>query len=113
MKLYLKDSNVLEIDSNTKLELLNKEEFAMSIQSISDPPSVDSKVGIVTSLRYILVQNGIEYLGESVANFTKRPIISNIIDDNSPYIIELVDWCLSKNKDMFYDFNIKENKKAD
>lgn len=106
MKIYLKDGNTLEYDSNTKLELLNASEFVEAIRSISEPPSVGNKIGAISSLRYILVHNNVEYLGESIVNFTKRPMISNNIDDNSPYNVQLIDWCLDKEKDMFYEINI-------
>ncbi len=106
MRLYLKDGNTLEFDSNTKLELLNSNEFKEAIQSITEPPVIGNKIGAISSLRYILVNNNNEYLGESIADFTRRPIISNTIDDNSPYIVQLLDWCLDKDKDMYYEINI-------
>jgi len=113
MKLYLKNGNILEIDANTKLQLLNAEEFVMAIKSLKSPPGVQVSFSLIASLRYILVHNSIQYLGESVANFKGRPTISNNIDIKSPYKVELVNWKLSDSEDKYLEFIITEQNKME
>ncbi len=103
MKLFLKDGNIFELNSNTKIELLNIDEFGSIIRSASN--SVPAK-HIIIGLKYKLICNNATYMGESI--FDSYKSISNTIDDNSPYKVELVNWRLSDKEDKYLEMNIIE-----
>ena len=106
MKLYLKDGNVLQINENTKLEILNVAEFVSTIKKESSfIPAGHIKV----RLKYNLICDETEYNGESV--FDSHKSISNDIDTNSPFKVELVNWKLSDNEEKYLEFNILKNEK--
>ena len=90
MKIYIEKENTLQIDENTKLVLLNADEFVSTIKRKSGfVPAGHIRV----SLKYKLVYNNDEYIGESI--FDSYKDISNTIDKNAPYRVELVNWKLS------------------
>lgn len=107
MKLYLNNGNVFEIDNNTKLELLNTDEFVSVIKRESSfIPAGHIKV----ELKYNLICNENKYSGESIFDSNKG--ITNNIDVNAPYKIELVNWKLSDNEEKYLEFNFvkKDNR---
>lgn len=100
MKIYIEKENTLEINQNTKLVLLNANEFTSSINAESK--FVPAR-HIEVKLEYKLVYNNHEYNGESI--FDSYRGIINKIDDDSPYKVELVNWKLSDENKKFLEFN--------
>ncbi len=106
MKLFIEKENTLKIDENTELVLLNVNDFVSSIKRESSfVPAGHIKV----SLKYKLINNDKEYFGESI--FDSYKDISNTIDDNSPYKVELINWKLSDKDEKYLEFNIEKNSK--
>ena len=103
MKIYIEKENTLQINENTKLVLLNVEEFVAGIKRKSSfAPSGQIRV----TLKYKLVCNNTEYVGESI--FDSYKDISNTIDVNSPYKVELINWKLSDKEEKILEFNFEE-----
>lgn len=105
MKIYIEKENTLQIDEDTKLVLLNVDEFVSTIKRESDfVPTGHIRV----SLKYKLVYNNNEYCGESICDSYKD--INNTIDKNAPYKVELVNWRLSDKDEKYLEFNfVKAN----
>lgn len=100
MKIYIDKENTLQIDENAKLILLNVDEFVSTLKRESGfVPAGHIRV----SLKYKLVHNNNEYVGESI--FDSYKDISNTIDDNSPYKVELINWKLSDKDEKYLEFN--------
>ena len=100
MKLYLNNGNVFEIDDNTKLELLNADDFVSVIKRESNFIPTGH---IIVELKYQLICDGNEYTGES--SFDSYNGITNDIDVNAPYKVELVNWNLSDDEEKYLEFN--------
>lgn len=100
MKLFIEKENTLEIDKNAKLILLNVDEFVSTIKRESGFVPAGH---IRASLKYKLVNNNDEYAGESI--FDSYKDISNTIDQNSPYKVELINWKLSDKDEKYLEFN--------
>jgi|GEM_PF-2921195 hypothetical protein len=100
MKIFIEKENTLQIDENAKLILLNVDEF---ISIIKRESSFVPAGHIRVSLKYKLVYNNNEYAGESIFDSYKG--ISNTIDDNSPYKVELTNWKLSDKDEKYLEFN--------
>ncbi len=100
MKIYIEKENTLQVEENTKLILLNVEEFVSAIKRGS---SFVPAGHIRVSLKYKLVCNNNEYAGESI--FDSYKDISNTIDANSPYKVQLVNWKLSDKDEKYLEFN--------
>ena len=94
----------MQIDEDTKLVLLNADEFVSTIKRKSGfVPAGHIRV----SLKYKLVYNNDEYVGESIFDSYKN--ISNTIDKNAPYNVELVNWKLSDKDEKYLEFNFVKN----
>ncbi|MBP5684612.1 MAG: hypothetical protein J6X02_05095 [Bacilli bacterium] len=107
MILYLKNGNTLTINNDLKLELLNVDDFVSIIkEASSNVPAPHFKA----TLKYKLIDNEKEYLGEST--FDSYNGIKSTIDEESPYIVELDDWRLSDNTEKYLSFNITSKKKT-
>ena len=100
MKIYIEKENTLQIDESTKLILLNVDEFVSTIKRES---SFVPAGHIRVSLKYKLVYNNDEYVGESI--FDSYKDIINIIDQSSPYKVELINWKLSDKDEKYLEFN--------
>lgn len=100
MKIYIEKENTLQIDENTKLVLLNADEFVSTIKRES---SFVPAGHIRVSLKYKLVYNNNEYIGESI--FDSYKDIRNTIDTNAPYKVELINWKLSDKDEKYLEFN--------
>lgn len=100
MKIFIEKENTLQIDENAKLILLNVEEFVSTIKRES---SFVPAGHIRVSLKYKLIYNDNEYAGES--SFDSYKGISNTIDPNSPYKVELINWKLSDKDEKYLEFN--------
>ena len=104
MKIYIEKANTLQIDKDTKLVLLNADEFVSTIKRESGfVPAGHIRV----SLKYKLIYNNDEYIGESI--FDSYKDITNIIDKNAPYKVELVNWKLSDKDEKYLEFNFVKN----
>lgn len=101
MKIFIEKEETIKIDESTKLELLNVTDFISKIKKESDSVPIGH---IKVSLKYKLINNDNEYFGESIFDSYKG--VSNVIDDNSPYKVELVDWKLSDNEEKYFEFNV-------
>ena len=109
MKLFIEKGNVLKFDENTELVLLNINDFVSNIKKTSIIATSSGNVGHVKiDLKYKLINNNNEYFGESIIDSYKD--ISNVIDDNSPYKIELTNWDLSDKNEKYLEFNIEKNR---
>lgn len=100
MKLFIEKENALKIDESTELVLLNVSDFVSNIKRASCFVPVGN---IEVSLKYKLINNDNEYFGESI--FDSYHDISNVIDDNSPYKVELINWKLSDKVEKYLEFN--------
>ena len=107
MKLFVEKGSTLKIDENTELILLNINDFVSNIKRESKVVPVGH---IKVSLKYKLINNN-EYFGESI--FDSYNGISNVIDDNSPYKVELVNWKLSDEEEKYLEFNFVKNSNQD
>lgn len=104
MKIFVENEKILIISENAKLVLLNVDEFVSTVKRESVfVPARHIKV----SLKYKVVYNNNEYFGESIFDSYKG--INNIIDTNSPYKVELVNWKLSDKDNKYLEFNIKRS----
>jgi hypothetical protein len=105
MKIYIEKNSTLQIEDNIKLILLNVDEFVSTIKK----EFMSVPVGhIKVNLKYKLVDNTNEYNGESIVDTYND--ITNTIEENSPYKVELVNWKLSDDEDKYLEFNfIKKN----
>lgn len=104
MKLFIEKENTLKINENTELVLLNINDFVSKIKGESSfVPTRHIKV----SLKYKLINNNNEYLGESI--FDSYKDINNVIVDNSPYKVELINWKLSDKDEKYLEFNFTKN----
>ena len=109
MKLFVEKENTLKIDEDTELILLNINEFVSNIKRESNLVPIGH---IKVSLKYKLKYDGfVEYFGESI--FDSHTGISNTMDDNSPYKVELVNWKLSDEEDKYLEFNFVKNSNQD
>lgn len=106
MKLFVGKDEAFQINENAKLLLLNVNEFIATIKRESKcVPARHIRV----SLKYKLICNSLEYEGESI--FDSYKCISNNIDENSPYKVELINWNLSDNEENYLEFNFVKNAK--
>ncbi len=106
MKVFIEKEKVLQIDEETKLILLNVDEFVSTIKRESSiTPAGHIKIG----LKYKLIYNNSEYDGESIFDSFKD--IINNMDANSPYEVELINWKLSDKEEKYLEFNIKRKVK--
>ncbi len=106
MKIFFEKEKTLQIDSETKLILLNVDEFVSTIKKESNfVPARHIKV----SLKYKLAYDGFEYYGESI--FDSNKDITNEIDDDAPYKVELINWKLSDESEKYLEFNIQKKVK--
>lgn len=104
MKIFIEKEKELQVDEKTKLILLNIDEFVSTINKESGfVPARHIKI----SLKYKLVGNDNEYAGESIFDSYKG--ISNTIDTNSPYNVELVNWKLSDKDEKYLEFDVVKN----
>lgn len=106
MKIFIEKENTLQIDENTKLVLLNVDEFVSTIKRESS--FVPAK-HISVNLKYKLVYNNNEYFGESI--FDSYKDISATIDKEAPYKVELVNWKLSDKNEKYLEFNFVKTTK--
>ena len=104
MKIYIEKEKTFQINNNTKLVLLNVDEFVSTIKKGSSSIPAGH---ITVSLKYKLIYNNTEYIGEST--FDSYKYISNNIDDKSPYKLELINWNLSDTEEKYLEFNFSEN----
>lgn len=104
MKLFIEKESTLKFDENTELVLLNIDDFVSNIKRESN---IVPAGHIKFSLKYKLINNNNEYLGESI--FDSYKDISNVIDDNSPYKVELINWKLSDKDEKYLEFNFVKN----
>lgn len=101
MKIYIEKEQELQIDKNTRLILLNANEFVTKIKEASQ--FVPAR-HISVTLKYKLIYNDCEYNGESIFNSYKE--IRNYMDGNCPYIVNILNWNLSNTEEKYLEFTI-------